>query len=218
MEILLKSGHPVRLDLIIAESNNQNFIAVTFDDGFQSVMQNALPILHKMNIPATIFVPTGCLGKKPEWIKDSTHAYSNEIVMTEEQLQSISSGLIDIESHTVTHTHLDNIEEATIKSELNESKTYLETILKKKVKFLSVPYATFNEGFTHLFKQAGYERVFLNIPTFPATKTDLYVMGRIKCGMSDWLIETRLKFWGAYQWLPLAIDIKDKLIRGHKGL
>ena len=37
---------------------------IFFDDGFRDVLVNALPILNKYNIPATIFLTTGLIDKK----------------------------------------------------------------------------------------------------------------------------------------------------------
>jgi peptidoglycan/xylan/chitin deacetylase (PgdA/CDA1 family) len=34
-------------------------VAVTFDDAFESVIKNALPIMEKYGFHATIFVPSG---------------------------------------------------------------------------------------------------------------------------------------------------------------
>ena len=209
MDALLKAGRPVSLSEAYYDGYN---IAVTFDDGFQSVLFNALPILREKKIPATIFVPTGYLGKKPGWINSPHHDFADETVLSEEQLKTLSSDLIEIGSHTVSHMKLDNIDESIVKREINESKIKLESIVNKKVNFISVPYAIFDEKFTDLFKDAGYERVFLNIPTCPATKTDLYIMGRISSDVDDWPIETRLKLSGAYQWLPIAMRIKRYFI------
>ena len=36
---------------------------IYFDDGFKDVLENALPILQRYNIPATIFVPTGIVNR-----------------------------------------------------------------------------------------------------------------------------------------------------------
>ena len=47
-------------------SLEENSIVVTFDDGYLDVLQNAVPILERYQIPATIFVVTGNLGE-PFW-------------------------------------------------------------------------------------------------------------------------------------------------------
>ncbi|NQT03164.1 MAG: polysaccharide deacetylase family protein, partial [Planctomycetes bacterium] len=46
---------------------DRNLTAVTFDDAFVSVFENAVPVLKKHKLPAAIFVPTGNLGKTPLW-------------------------------------------------------------------------------------------------------------------------------------------------------
>lgn len=49
----------------ISTRNLKKPTIIYFDDGFKDVLENALPILQRYNIPATIFIPTG--------IADRTH-------------------------------------------------------------------------------------------------------------------------------------------------
>jgi peptidoglycan/xylan/chitin deacetylase (PgdA/CDA1 family) len=217
MDMLLKTGRPVPLDSNISALAGGNNIAVTFDDSYQSILQNALPVLLAKNIPATIFVPTGCLGKKPAWINNKNHKYASETVATEAQLKALPTDLITIGSHTVSHINLTNVDERIARREIFESKETLEKVLNKKVTLFAAPYATLDKKFTPLFKEAGYQRVFLNIPTFPATKTDVYILGRTSVEPTEWPVEYRLKLAGAYQWLPLAIHLKNKLL-GRNGV
>lgn len=50
-------------------------IGVTFDDGYLDVLENALPILEKFDIPATVFVVSGNIGEPFWWDRliDLTH-------------------------------------------------------------------------------------------------------------------------------------------------
>lgn len=211
MSMLLNTGKPVSLNGAMSSLPGRYNVAVTFDDAYQSVLQNALPILRAKNIPATIFVPTGCLGKKPTWITNPSHSYADETVLTEAQLQALPPDLITVGSHTVSHVNLTDADETTVRKEAFESKQVLEKLINKEVTLFAAPYATFNEKYTDLFKQAGYRRVLLNIPTFPATRTDLYILGRTSVEPTDSSIEYYLKLIGAYQWLSLAIRLKGKL-------
>lgn len=212
MDMLLNTGQPVSLNNNISALPSRYNIAVTFDDAYQSVLQNALPILRTKNIPATIFVPTGCLGKKPKWIKNSNHNYANESVLTEAQLKALPTDLITVGSHTVSHINLTNVDNSVARKEIFESKKTLEMILNQEITLFAAPYATLNENFIPLLKEAGYQRVFLNVPTFPASRTASYILGRISVEPMDWPIEFRLKLFGAYQWLPLAIRLKKTLL------
>ncbi len=215
MDALLKSGAPVSLKDNTYSLKEDINIAVTFDDAYQSVLMNAIPVLQRKNIPATIFVPTGYLGKRPGWIKNNNHPYATETVMTEAQLKTLPGNLVTIGSHSVSHINFNEIDKATAEKEISESKLYLENILNKNIILFAAPFATLNESILPVFKKAGYVRVFLNIPTYPATKTDLYLLGRTSIEPTDWPIEYILKFKGAYQWLPLAVKLKKRLLFFH---
>jgi peptidoglycan/xylan/chitin deacetylase (PgdA/CDA1 family) len=50
------------VDALLQGKIDQRAIAITFDDGYQDLYYFALPILKKMNIPATVFLVTGFVG------------------------------------------------------------------------------------------------------------------------------------------------------------
>tara|TARA_R110002096_G_scaffold285073_2_gene478885 strand:+ start:2736 stop:3698 length:963 start_codon:yes stop_codon:yes gene_type:complete len=76
MSALSASGKAVALPELVANHRNKalepSSIAVTFDDGYLDVLNNALPILTKYQIPATVYVVTGNLGS-PFWWDDLSH-------------------------------------------------------------------------------------------------------------------------------------------------
>ena len=211
MDEILKRARPIFADHIIPLENNRHHVAVTFDDGFQSVLSNALPPMRERKIPATIFVPAAYLGKKPAWIPNPTHVNADEVVLTEEQLKQLQNDLTAIGTHSDSHPKLTEISEDRAIKELINSKKALEGILHRPIALLSLPYGEYNKTILELSQKAGYERVFRNIPTFHSSKTDDFLCGRIATSPDDWMVEYRLKLLGAYKWLPIAIIIKQKL-------
>lgn len=50
------------------EKSSKPFAAITFDDGYHDFLDYSLPLLQKFNLPATLFVVTGCIeNNTPTW-------------------------------------------------------------------------------------------------------------------------------------------------------
>lgn len=70
LEILRKEYNPVglrELSQVYKEGNlPERAVVVTFDDGYFDNLANAKPLLEQYNIPATVFVTTGYVGRRRE--------------------------------------------------------------------------------------------------------------------------------------------------------
>jgi len=68
MQALKRARKPVPLDFMVGEMlagrPPAGAVAITFDDAYLDVLRNAKPILTALDIPATVFVVTGHLGRK----------------------------------------------------------------------------------------------------------------------------------------------------------
>ena len=211
MDDLIRLAQPVHADFNGPLKTNVHYVGVTFDDGFRCVIENALPELIKRGIPATIFVPTEYLGRHPEWVNDLDYKERNEIVMTSEQLLELPSRLISIGSHSVTHRQIPYLTEEEARKELNRSRKELEFLLGREIKHFSFPYGSYDMKVVKLACEAGYERVFTNLPTLANLEKEEYVTGRVWGNPTDSCLEFRLKVQGAYRWLPYAFILKHKL-------
>lgn len=147
----------------------------------------------------------------PGWIKDRDHENADEILLTEEELKKLPCDTVNIGSHCISHPKLTLLEMEQAKTELLESKKRLEAILGKDITLLSFPFNDYNEQIIKIARQAGYLRVFSNVPTYPISNVDCFLLGRVEVSPDDWDIEYSLKVKGAYQWLPFAITAKRKL-------
>lgn len=213
MESLKKHGTAVSAEAA-APRDGKNRIAITFDDGFTSVVENALPVMEAQGVPATIFVPTGYLGERAGWITKQEHPNYHEIVLSGRQLQGLPNNLVRIGSHTVHHRDLSSMKPAEAECELRQSKEALEALLNRPVHLLSLPYGGCNTVALDSARKAGYQRIFLNIPVYNTTVHGEDVVGRTNVSPDDWGIEFTLKARGAYEWLPLAIKMKRRLLNG----
>jgi len=169
-------------------------VAITIDDGLENNYRNVYPILKKYRLPATIFVIVDRVGK--------------EGYLTWDQIAEMSdSGIVDIESHTISHYWLTGLDDAALKRELAASKTVLESRLRRPVPFVCYPMGTYDERVKSAVRAAGYRAAFATkIKTFFAG-TDLYAIGRIRVShTSDNLFVFAFKVSGYYAFFRVLQD------------
>ena len=214
MDLLVQKAQPVAADVEALPDGEKTFVALTFDDGFQNIVDNALPELRSRNIPSTLFIVTEFLGRTRAWEHRGGDDTREQRVMSAEQLKQLPSPLVTIGSHTMTHPYLPAIERSQLRQELEGSRLKLEGMLGQRVKLLSFPYGAFNAEILSASKLAGYDRVFTALPHFAFTSSREFVSGRIGATPTDWPIEFRLKLAGAYRWLPQAYVLKRRIRAG----
>lgn len=134
------------------ERDFQKCAVLTFDDGYRDNYDNAYPILKKYGFPATIFVATGFVGRS------MNNSYNEPLPMLSwDQLKEMqSSGLIDIEPHTVHHAKLAEIPAKEAVEEIQESKKEIEERLGKKCVSFAYPHGSFDAEVEALVQRAGF--------------------------------------------------------------
>lgn len=201
MDELLKRASPVAAGSLQAIPEKGRSVAVTFDDGFRSVLENAVPELAKRGIPFTIFVPSGCLGERPSWVRDSAHSSWDERVLSARELRALAGmPLATLGSHSVTHPNLTELDAARAQQELSDSRAQLEAAAGVTVDVFSFPHGAYTAALVDQARHAGYRFVFTIDPTTVGGNSDLFSVGRVVADPDDWPIEFRLKIAGAYRW------------------
>ena len=201
-------------EILTASMDGVNPIAaITFDDAFVSVFENALPVLKKHSLPASIFIPTGNLGQPPRWNIPENSPDKNDIVMSEKQLTEANKCGFELLSHTVSHPILTELNDNTLKAELSNSKLALEKILGYQICGISYPHGAYNSRVCNAARQAGYRFGFTIEPSVVNTSADTMQIGRVAVSLKDSLFKFKLKVSGAYQIVGSVMTIKRKLLR-----
>jgi peptidoglycan/xylan/chitin deacetylase (PgdA/CDA1 family) len=204
MDLLSKFTTPLHVGFRGALAERTRFSVVTFDDGFISVVENALPVLSKRNIGSAIFVPSCNLNLAPKWLQNTRNEDRDEIVMTIDHLKRIDCSLVTIGSHSLTHADLTKLTIASAKKEIFESKAVLEKITKRKVEYFAFPYGKYSHELLLLAKEARYSRVFTLQPNPGFQEKNEFKTGRYSVSPRTWLIEFFFIIFGAYRWHTLA--------------
>lgn len=110
---------------------SEPLISVTFDDGWESVYTDALPLLNKYGIRTTQYIIAGSLDD---------HQY-----MSVAQIKAMMQDGHEIGSHTVTHPDIAKLQAPQLADELVNSKNELERIFRVPVIDFATPYGSYND-------------------------------------------------------------------------
>jgi peptidoglycan/xylan/chitin deacetylase (PgdA/CDA1 family) len=210
MAWLKRTANVVAADHTGALSPDRPNVAITFDDAFRSVRENALPALQRYGLPATIFVPTGHLGRAPGWSME-TEGDRNEVVMSADEIAALPAGLIAIGSHTVDHPHLSELPEAEAGDQLSESRKALEILLKRPIDTLAFPYGDHDARVVEQARANGYRFVYTVAPQSIRPGDQAISRGRTSASPADSPRVFALKARGAFEWMPIASRLKRAL-------
>lgn len=155
-------GLSVGQALTFPEGSN---IAVTFDDGCETDLLAAAPILHQMGFDATFYITTGWLG--------------NRCHLSASQLKELSKQGFEIGCHSMTHALLTDLNEGALKREISDAKSDLEQILGRPVDHFSCPGGRYDHRIATVARAAGYRTVATSRIHANSTDTDLFALGRV---------------------------------------
>ena len=192
-------------------------VAITFDDAYVSVAENALPELAERGFHSTIFVPVGSLGSRPTWTMEHRSLDSDEIVMSAERIATLPSSLVTLGSHTSTHPHLSRMDRDDARSEIEGSRSKLQELAAQDIRLFAFPYGDYDASVVELCRHAGYDYVFTTTPHGVDTASANFVRGRVKVEPFDGPLEFFLKYNGAYAWTSIVSSLKKKLKSITKG-
>ncbi|MDC8000060.1 polysaccharide deacetylase family protein [Aequorivita todarodis] len=148
-------------------------IVITFDDGYVSQKELALPLLKKYKLKATFFVPLDFLGKTDSWNTSSLK------IMTLEQLKSLDPKIVELGFHSYYHKKYTELSNAEIEA---DTRRCVEFVSENNLNFspvLAYPYGKFpkektrNKIFKKLLSNNGIQyglRIGNRINRFPFKK------------------------------------------------
>jgi len=198
----------------VPAEGTESLVALTFDDAFVSVLENAVPILKRHGLTAGFFVPAGNMGQQPRWRMSDDCADRNETVMSPEQIAELYNEGFEIFSHTASHLLLTEIDENRLNSELLESKEKLEKVIGREVLGISYPYGGHDATVCNAAKRAGYNLGFTNVPEVVDCSPDDMRIGRFAVSPGDGMLKFRLKVKGAYRMTKHLQSLKRFLCTG----
>jgi peptidoglycan/xylan/chitin deacetylase (PgdA/CDA1 family) len=96
-------------------------LVITFDDGFESIYREALPVLLDCRMTATVFIIAGTAQSA-----DKSVPYLGRSTLTWRQIREMRQCGLDIGSHTLTHPDLTKLSQDRLEAEIRDSKKVIE--------------------------------------------------------------------------------------------
>jgi peptidoglycan/xylan/chitin deacetylase (PgdA/CDA1 family) len=137
-------------------------VVITFDDALRSVLESAFPIVSRLGLPATVFVPTAYAGEGKaaswtgydRWIRTE---HEHELAsMSWDELRHLANAGWEVASHTRSHPRLTQLDDRALAEELAGSRADCEARLGGRCDSLSYPYGDYDERVVRATRQAGY--------------------------------------------------------------
>ena len=146
------------------QAPSQKTVVITFDDGCETDLLAAAPVLQLLKFGATFYTTCGWVGRR---------AY-----LSRQQLRELSDLGFEIGSHSMSHAYLPDVNDAELRHEVSDSKSWLEDVVGLPVKHFSCPGGRFDRRVKSVVEEAGYCSLATSRPRANSRATDVYELGR----------------------------------------
>jgi peptidoglycan/xylan/chitin deacetylase (PgdA/CDA1 family) len=183
--------HPTLLDALDAPARLERPSAlITFDDAYQSLVREAMPVLDEAGAASVVFVPTGYIGGTNTF---DAGEEPDETICAWEDLATLARHRVSIQSHGVHHAAMSELDPDAQRFELEQSRRTLEEAATSAVELFAYPYGdagTDARAMASRVQTAGYRAAF-GYGGGPAdlTTDDRYCLPRLAMGPDTDLID-----------------------------
>ena len=127
---------------------------ITFDDGYADNFYNALPVLRRLNVPATLFPITGDIGHKDVvWDEAGEKLPSDMLDWT--MIERLQSAGWEIGSHAERHVHLERYSESEQRQLISRSLDAIEERTGMRPTSFAYPYGSYNDNTKKILRELG---------------------------------------------------------------
>jgi peptidoglycan/xylan/chitin deacetylase (PgdA/CDA1 family) len=186
-------------------------VCLTFDDGYASVRSRALPVLKRYQVPATVFVVTGAIGRPgpmpfDRWSRrhrDRAPAEACRAMGWNELAECLGSGLITLGAHSHEHLQGQQCTPAQLSEEAGKSRAILLSQFgEAHARAYAYPYGSTRLGhvtpdYVRAVRAAGYELAVTSDLALASRESDPYLLPRVEVTAVDGPRVLRAKAAGA---------------------
>jgi len=159
---------------------DEKLMAITFDDGYQTIYTEGFPVLKRYGFKATVFLASGLCGLEIRW-KYHRHMGPQLKMLTWDEVNLMSSYGIDFGAHTLTHPCLTSLPLDLARKEILQSKALIERHLDKSVNVFAFPFGRTNVSLKSMVRST-FQAVCAARPGLLTADDDPHDLPRLSLG------------------------------------
>ncbi|MFF1694048.1 polysaccharide deacetylase family protein [Streptomyces sp. NPDC058257] len=182
----LRGVSMTRLLTARARGEGRGLVGLTFDDGYTDFVDHALPLLHRYDFDATVFVLPGRLAGDNAW----DPLGPRKPLLVAEGIRHIAAEGMEVASHGLTHVDLTQADDRLLWQETSGSRTALSDLVGREVEGFCYPYGTVDQRVVDTVRAAGYRYA---CAISPGPLTGVHALPRVHIGQEDTALRLQLK-------------------------
>jgi peptidoglycan/xylan/chitin deacetylase (PgdA/CDA1 family) len=127
-------------------------VGLTFDDGYQDFVTEAMPVLARHGFTATVFVVAGRLGQQNVWDQPGPR----KALMSAEDVRLAADSGMEIGSHGLRHKPLPPLGDDALRAEVEQSRAVLQDLTGQRVDGFCYPFGVLTQREVEAVRSAGY--------------------------------------------------------------
>ncbi|MFZ1129622.1 MAG: polysaccharide deacetylase family protein [Terriglobales bacterium] len=140
-------------------------VCITFDDGCETDLIAAAPVLREFGCNATFYLTAGFLG---------TPGY-----LDARQVRDLDAQGFEVGCHSMTHPYLSDLSEPELKREIADAKLQVEQIVGHPIEHFSCPGGRYDQRTLQMARRAGFRTVANSQFHANSPGTSPYELGRV---------------------------------------
>ena len=200
----------------LGQPRARQMASITFDDGYHDFSELAVPVLKRLGLHATLFVPAGKVGGHNDWDEGQR---PRRFILDEAGLESLDPTVVEIGAHGWTHCRVAGLSPEDLKRETVQARQRLEEIVGTPVSLFAYPYGQlddFDLAAERAVQEAGFEAACSTHFGRGSDPTERFRLRRVGIEPDDSLETFEAKIRGDYDWQAT----KEKIgawIRARRG-
>jgi len=157
---------------------HRGLVGITFDDGYASVLEAALPELKRHGFGATVFIISERIGGTNEWDEGPQWP-----LLGAAGIRELAAAGIEVGSHSASHVRLAGLAPGQLAAQVTESRASLAALLGSDVAGFAYPYGSMDAAARQAVRDAGYS--YACAVETPRDALGLMALPRIYVGPHD---------------------------------